>query len=161
LIGFETFLVNTSSGRAVMSHLFESYGPYAGELLTRSSGTLVSMDQGEATAYTLESLQDRGRLFIRPGDIVYEGMIVGENPRLEDIPVNPTKTKKLSNVRSQGEGVGIVLAPPIVMTLEQAIEYIEPDEYVEVTPKSIRLRKRLLKATDRKRQERSMEAANA
>jgi GTP-binding protein len=88
-------------------------------------------------------------------------MIVGENPRLEDIPVNPTKTKKLSNVRSQGEGVGIVLAPPIVMTLEQAIEYIEPDEYVEVTPKSIRLRKRLLKATDRKRQERSMEAANA
>ena len=156
LIGFETFLVNETNGRGVATHLFTGYGPFAGELLTRITGTLVSTDQGEANFYSLQSLQDRGKLFIKHTDVVYEGMLVGENPRQEDMPVNPTKSKKLSNVRSSGEGVGIVIAPPIVFSLEKAIEYIQPDEYVEVTPKSIRLRKKYLKAEERKRYERSL-----
>lgn len=153
LIGFETFLVNETNGRGIASHLYEGYGPFAGELLTRITGTLVSTDQGEANFYSLQSLQDRGKLFIKHSDIVYEGMLVGENPRQEDMPVNPTKSKKLSNVRSSGEGVGIVIAPPMVFTLEKALEYIQPDEYVEVTPKNLRLRKKVLNAEARKRWE--------
>lgn len=151
LIGMETFLVNQTNGRGVMSHLFEGYGPYVGDILTRVTGTLVSTDTGVANFFSLQSLQDRGRLFIKHADTVYEGMIVGENPRMEDMPVNPTKTKKLTNVRSQGEGVGIVIAPPIIFSLEKALEYIQPDEYVEVTPKSIRMRKQVLNADARRR----------
>jgi len=151
LIGFEFDLMNITSGTGVMSHLFKEYGPHAGEIKTRGTGTLVSMAQGMATAYSLDSLQERGKLFITHGDEIYEGMIVGENPRAEDMPVNPTKEKQLSNVRSQGEGKGIQLTPPIRFTLERAIEYIAPDELVEVTPKNIRLRKRFLKAHERKR----------
>jgi GTP-binding protein len=151
IIGLETFLTNATSGRAVMSHMFEHYGPYVGELITRITGTLVSTDLGEATHYTLCALQERGKMFVRPGDTVYEGMLVGENPRSEDMPVNPTKEKKLSNVRSAGEGVKTVLEPAIIFTLEKALEYIQPDEYVEVTPKSIRLRKQILKAGERRR----------
>jgi GTP-binding protein len=134
-----------------MSHLFEGYGPFAGDLLTRITGTLVSTDTGIANFYSLQSLQDRGRLFIKHQDTVYEGMIIGENPRMEDMPANPTKTKKLTNVRSQGEGVGIVIAPPIIFSLEKALEYIQADEYVEVTPKSIRMRKQVLNADARRR----------
>jgi GTP-binding protein len=160
-IGLETLLVNITNGRGVMSHLFENYGPYAGELLTRITGTLVSTDTGIANFYALEGMQERGKLFIKHQDVVYEGMIVGENPRQEDMPVNPTKTKKLSNVRSQGEGVGIVLAPPIEFSLEKAIEYIQPDEYVEVTPKSIRMRKKVLNADARRRFSRDNEGAKA
>ncbi|MCS7048210.1 MAG: translational GTPase TypA [Verrucomicrobiae bacterium] len=151
LIGFETELVNLTSGRGVMSHLFKEYGPFVGEILTRNTGTLVSMETGVATAWALNNLQERGRLFIAPGDEVYAGMIVGENPRNEDLPVNPTKTKHLTNIRSQGEGKGIQLEPPVRFNLERALEYIADDEYVEATPRAIRLRKKILDATQRKR----------
>ena len=151
LIGFEIDLVNLSSGRGVMSHLFKDYGPHVGELKTRITGTLIATDAGVATAYALDALSDRGKLFIGPGDEVYEGMIVGENPRADDMPINPTKEKHLSNVRSSGEGKGIQLAPPIRFSLERAIEYIAADEYVEATPSHIRLRKRILDNTKRKR----------
>ncbi len=151
LIGFETFLTNETNGRGIASHLYEGYGPFVGEILTRITGTLVSTETGEANFYSLQTLQDRGRLFIKHQDVVYEGMIVGENPRQMDMPVNPTKMKRVTNVRSQGEGVSIVIAPPIVFTLEKALEYIQPDEYVEATPKSIRLRKKILKADLRRK----------
>ncbi len=151
LIGFETDMVNLTSGRGVMSHMFKEYGPFVGEILTRLTGTLVSMETGIATAWALNNIQERGRLFIGPGEEVYEGMIVGENPRAEDIPVNPTKTKHLTNIRSQGEGKGIQLEPPLKMSLERALEYIAGDEYVEATPKHLRLRKKILNATQRKR----------
>jgi GTP-binding protein len=151
LIGFETDLVNLTSGRAVMSHMFKEYAPVAGEVMTRLTGTLVSMETGIATAWALNNIQERGRLFVGPQEEVYEGMIVGENPRAEDIPVNPTKTKHLTNMRSQGEGKGIQLEPPLKMSLERALEYIAGDEYVEATPKNLRLRKKILNATQRKR----------
>ncbi len=151
LIGFETDLVNLTSGRAAMSHLFKEYGPWKGEIMTRTTGTLVSMETGVATAWALNNIQERGRLFIGPGEEVYEGMIIGENPRAEDMPVNPTKTKHLTNIRSQGEGKGIQLEPPLKMSLERSLEYIAADEYVEATPKNLRLRKKILNAVARKR----------
>ncbi|MCH2387487.1 MAG: translational GTPase TypA, partial [Opitutales bacterium] len=151
LIGLEIDLVNASSGHGIMSHLFKEYRPKAGEISTRLTGTLVSMDAGKTTAYSLNALEDRGKLFIGAGTEVYEGMIVGENPRASDIPVNPTKAKQLTNFRSQGEGKGIQLSPPIEFSLERAIEYITPDEFVEATPSHLRLRKRILNATLRKR----------
>jgi GTP-binding protein len=151
LIGFETDMVNLTSGRGVMSHMFKEYGPFVGEILTRLTGTLVSMESGVATAWALNNIQERGRLFIGPGEEVYEGMIIGENPRAEDMPVNPTKTKHLTNIRSQGEGKGIQLEPPLRMSLERALEYIAGDEYVEATPRHLRLRKKILNATQRKR----------
>ncbi|MBM3861052.1 MAG: translational GTPase TypA [Verrucomicrobia bacterium] len=151
LIGFETDLVNLTSGRAAMSHLFQEYGPWKGEIMTRTTGTLVSMETGIATAWALNNIQERGRLFIGPQEDVYEGMIIGENPRAEDMPVNPTKTKHLTNMRSQGEGKGIQLEPPLRMSLERSLEYIDVDEYVEATPNHLRLRKKILNATLRKR----------
>ncbi|MBK8475808.1 MAG: translational GTPase TypA [Opitutaceae bacterium] len=151
LIGFEIDLVNLTNGRGVMSHLFKEYGPHVGELKTRITGTLIATDPGIATAYALDALGERGKFFVGAGDEVYEGMIVGENPRAEDMPINPTKEKHLSNVRSQGEGKGIQLAPPTRFSLERAIEYIAADEYVEVTPKVIRMRKRILDGNKRKR----------
>jgi GTP-binding protein len=151
LIGFETMLVNTTRGEGVMSHLFREYAPYKGEIAGRNRGVLVAMENGTTTAYALNNIQERGRLFVGPQETVYEGMIVGENTRPEDLPVNPTKAKQLNNFRSQGEGKGIQLEAPLQMTLERAIEYIDIDEYVEVTPKSLRLRKRILDATARKR----------
>lgn len=158
LIGFETDLVNSTSGRAVMTHLFKEYGPHSGAIRTRTNGTLVSMDNGVATAYALDTIQERGRLFITAGDEVYEGMIVGENPRAEDMPVNPTRRKHLTNIRCHGEGKGIMLEPPMRMSLEHAIEYIAADELVEATPNSLRLRKRILNAVQRKRASRQDEA---
>ena len=151
LIGLEIDLVNATSGHGIMSHLFKEYRPKAGEISTRLTGTLVSMDAGKTTAYSLNALEDRGKLFVEAGTEVYEGMIVGENPRASDIPVNPTKAKQLTNFRSQGEGKGIQLSPPIEFSLERAIEYIAPDEFVEATPSHLRLRKRILNATLRKR----------
>ena len=153
LIGFETDLVNLTSGTGIMSHAFKEYRPVAGEIMTRLTGTLVSMETGVVTAYALDQLQERGKLFVEPGEPVYVGMIVGENPRADDISVNPCKAKRLTNMRSQGDGKGIMLAPPLKMSLERAIEYIGPDEYVEATPKSLRLRKRILDPTKRKRAE--------
>jgi GTP-binding protein len=151
LIGLETDLVNLTSGRGVMSHMFKEYALFSGEITARLTGTLVSMETGIATSWALNNIQERGRLFIGPQEEVYEGMIIGENPRAEDMPVNPAKTKHLTNIRSQGEGKGIQLEPPLKMSLERSLEYIAQDEYVEATPKNLRLRKRILNATQRKR----------
>jgi GTP-binding protein len=151
LIGFETDLVNTTRGLGVLSHLFHEYGAYRGEIAARKNGSLVSMENGEATPYALNAVQERGRLMVEPGDQVYAGMIVGENARESDIPVNPCKAKKLTNMRSQGDGKGIQLDPPLKLSLERALEYIGSDEYVEATPKNLRLRKKILDENARKR----------
>src|SRR5438094_1244821 len=151
LIGLETDLVNVTKGHGIMSHLFKEYAPHKGEIPTRFNGVLVAMENGTSTAYALDTIQERGRLFIGAQEEIYEGMIIGENARPDDMPVNPCKAKKLTNMRSQGEGKGISLAPPLKMTLERSLEYIAPDEYVEATPKSLRLRKKILEATARKR----------
>ncbi|MEI6078816.1 MAG: translational GTPase TypA [Verrucomicrobiota bacterium] len=155
LIGFETDLVNSTKGMGVMSHLFHEYGEDRGEIAARKNGSLVSMDAGEATSYALNMVQERGRLMIEAGDLVYIGMIVGENARENDIPVNPVKEKRLTNMRSQGDGKGIQLAPPLKLSLERALEYIDVDEFVEATPKNLRLRKKELDETKRKRSEKS------
>jgi GTP-binding protein len=138
-------------GLGVMSHLFHEYGPDRGEIVARKNGSLVSMEDGEAMAYALNMVQERGRLMVEPGEKIYRGMIVGENARENDIPVNPCKAKRLTNMRSQGDGKGIQLDPPLKMSLERALEYIGPDEYVEATPKNLRLRKKILNETQRKR----------
>ena len=151
LIGFESDLVNLTRGEGMMSHLFKEYAPFKGEIEGRNRGVLVAMEGGTSTAYALNSIQERGKLFIGPQEEVYAGMIVGENARPDDLPVNPCKAKHLTNMRSQGEGKGIQLEAPLRMSLERAIEYIDSDEYVEATPKSLRLRKRILDATARKR----------
>ena len=151
LIGFETDFVNQTRGEGVMSHLFREYAPFKGDIGGRGRGVMVSMESGISTAYALNNIQERGRLFIGPQEDIYQGMIVGENRRPEDLPVNPCKEKHLTNMRSQGEGKGIQLEGVLRMSLERAIEYIDMDEYVEVTPKSLRLRKRILDATARKR----------
>ncbi|MBL9216170.1 MAG: translational GTPase TypA [Opitutaceae bacterium] len=155
LIGMEIDVVNATSGRGVMSHLFKEYGPYAGEVLTRLTGTLIATEAGETTAYALVMCQERGKLFVGPGEQVYEGMIIGENPRNEDIAVNAVREKKLTNFRSQGEGVAAGLTPATKLSLERSIEYIAADEFVEVTPKNLRLRKRVLRETDRRKLERA------
>ncbi|QXD22436.1 translational GTPase TypA [Opitutia bacterium ISCC 51] len=159
LIGFESELVNLTSGHGVMSHLFHEYRPFAGEITTRLTGTLVSMDQGKAATYALEALQTRGKLFVGPGDEVYGGQVVGENPRNHSLPVNPTKEKQLDNMRSSGKDNTVALTPPIQFSLERAIEYIEQDELVEATPKHLRLRKRILDAGQRRKEEKKRAVA--
>ena len=151
LIGFETDLVNQTRGLGVMSHLFHEYGADRGEIPGRKNGSLVSMEDGDAMSYALNMIQERGRLMVEPGERIYKGMIVGENARENDIPVNPCKAKKLTNMRSQGDGKGIQLNAPFKLSLERALEYIGPDEYVEATPKNLRLRKRILDENQRKR----------
>jgi GTP-binding protein len=158
LIGFETDLVNLTRGEGLMSHLFREYATFKGEIEGRNRGVMVSMEPGTSTAYALNNIQARGRLFVGPQEDIYAGMIVGENSRPEDLPVNPCKAKHLTNMRSQGDGKGIQLEAPLRMSLERAIEYIGPDELVEATPKSLRLRKRILDATARKRANTSIEA---
>ncbi len=159
LIGMEIDVVNMTSGRGVMSHLFKEYGPFAGEVLTRLTGTLIATEAGETTSYALVMCQERGKLFVSPGEQVYEGMIIGENPRNEDISVNAVREKKLTNFRSQGEGVATGLTPATKLSLERAIEYIAADELVEVTPKSLRLRKRILKEVERRKVTRAAKSA--
>jgi GTP-binding protein len=151
LIGFETEIVNLTSGHGIMSHLFREYGPHAGEIVTRTTGTLVSMEAGVATTYSLQALEDRGVLFVGANDAIYPGMLVGENPRVGDMPVNPVKEKHLDNMRSSGKDKTSKLTPPIRFSLERAIEYIDADELVEATPLNIRLRKRILDENARKR----------
>jgi GTP-binding protein len=151
LIGFESDLINLTRGEGIMSHLFREYAPFKGEIEGRNRGVMVSMEPGISTAYALNNIQARGKLFIGPQEEVYSGMIVGENARPDDLPVNPCKAKHLTNMRSQGDGKGIQLEAPLRMSLERAIEYIGADEYVEATPKSLRLRKRILNANTRKR----------
>ncbi len=157
LIGLETALANLTGGRAVISHMFKEYGPVCGEIRTRTTGVLVSMDTGTATAYALNTLQERGWMFVGSGDPVYEGMVVGENSRSEDLPCNPTRPKKLSNMRASGSDEAAILEPPMIMSLEKAIEYVAPDEFIEVTPSSIRLRKKILQESMRKRAERQQQ----
>ena len=155
LIGFETDLVTQTNGLGVMSHLFHEYGADRGEIAARKNGSLVSMEDGEAMAYALNMVQERGILMVEAGDKIYAGMIVGQNARENDIPVNPCKAKRLTNMRSQGDGKGIALGAPLKMSLERALEYIGPDEYVEATPKNLRLRKKELDENKRKRNEKS------
>jgi GTP-binding protein len=152
LIGFEFELLNLTSGEGIMSHLFKEYRPDSGDIRTRRTGTLVSMEKGESNTYALRNIETRGKLFVQAGEEVYEGMIVGENPRTEDLPVNPTKAKHVTNHRAAGSDKTEALTPAIKFSLERAIEYIAPDELVEVTPKNIRLRKRILDSTVRKRE---------
>jgi GTP-binding protein len=161
LIGMEIDVVNATSGRGVLSHLFKEYGQYAGDVLTRITGTLIATEAGETTSYALVMVQERGKLFVSPGEQVYEGMIVGENPRNEDISVNAVREKKLTNFRSQGEGVAAGLTPATKLSLERAIEYISADEFVEVTPKSLRLRKRILNNTARQKAMKSQKQMSA
>ncbi|RBP47322.1 GTP-binding protein [Roseimicrobium gellanilyticum] len=158
LIGFEFELMNLSSGHGIHSHLFREYAPHAGPMQTRSTGTLVSTESGEATSYALDTIQVRGKLFIGAGEPVYDGMLVGENPRTDDLPVNPTRSKQLTNFRAAGSDKGIQLTPPVRFSLERAIEYIAPDELVEATPKSIRLRKRTLDSNQRNKERKRLEA---
>lgn len=156
LIGLRTRLLNVTQGTAVMHHRFAGYAAWQGDIPGRPNGVLVSTVTGRAVAYSLDNLQQRAELFISAGDEVYEGMIVGENSREHDMPVNPTREKKLTNIRAAGSDENIILRPPRLMTLEAALEYIEDDELVEVTPTKIRLRKILLKESDRRRQMRTM-----
>jgi len=151
LIGLRTRLLNATQGTAVVHHRFECYRPMEGDVPGRATGVLVSMASGRAVAFGLDGLQDRAEMFVGPGDVVYEGMIVGENSRKADMPVNPTKEKKLTNIRAAGSDRNILLKPPRVLSLEVALEYIEEDELVEVTPSQLRLRKIALREADRRR----------
>jgi GTP-binding protein len=155
LIGMRTRMLNATRGEAIMHHRFEDYRPIEGEIPHRQNGVLVSQDNGKAIAYALWKLQERADLFVRPGEDVYDGMIIGENSRDNDMVVNPIREKKLTNIRSAGAEDAMLLRPPRELTLELALEYIEWDEYVEVTPLVIRLRKVLLSENERKRQHRS------
>jgi GTP-binding protein len=151
LFGYRSEFLTDTRGTGIMHHRFLEYGPWAGGLATRSRGTLVSMENGTIIAFALAALQERSTLFVSPGQPVYEGMIVGENARPGDMDVNPTKEKKLTNMRTTSTDENVRLEPPRELTLEGALEYIEDDELIEVTPQSIRLRKRLLAQSDRKR----------
>lgn len=153
LIGFRTEFLTETRGTGVMNHTFHEYAPYKGPIVGRKNGVLISMDNGESIAYSLFNLQDRGILFIGPGVEVYEGMIIGQHAKENDLVVNCCKGKKLTNVRASGSDDAIRLTPATVLSLEQALEYIDDDELVEVTPLSIRLRKRYLDANERKKME--------
>ena len=154
LIGMRTKMLNATRGEAIMHHRFEDYRAIEGDIPHRQNGVLISQDSGRTVTYALFKLQDRSELFCHGGEDVYEGMIVGENARDNDMVVNPIREKKLTNNRSTGAEEAVVLRPKRELTLESALEYIEWDEYVEVTPQIIRLRKVLLKENERKRQHR-------
>lgn len=154
LIGYHGQFLTDTRGTGIMNRVFHGYGPYRGTIEGRRNGVLISTEQGDAVAYALWNLEERGKMFIKPQDPVYQGMVIGENSREQDLEVNPLKAKQLSNVRASGKDEAIRLTPPMLMTLEQAISYIQDDERVEVTPKSIRIRKAILCPNDRKRAER-------
>lgn len=149
LIGYRTEFLTDTKGVGVMSHVFDSYEPYKGDVLSRVRGTIIAFEPGKAVTYGLYNAQDKGELFIGPGTEVYEGMIVGLNSRNEDLAINVCKEKHLTNTRASGSDDALRLVPPIQFSLEKAIEFIEEDELVEVTPKSIRLRKKILSSKDR------------
>jgi len=155
LIGFQSEFLTMTRGTGVMSHVFDDYGPMKPEITERRNGVLVSAEDGAAVAYALWKLQERGRMFVDPGEALYEGMIVGLHSRDNDLVVNPVKTKQLTNIRAAGKDEAILLTPPIRHTLESAVEFIADDELVEITPKSIRIRKRLLLENERKRASRA------
>jgi GTP-binding protein len=151
LIGFQGDFLTMTRGTGIMSHVFDDYGPMKADIAERRNGVLVSAENGEAVAYALWKLQERGRMFVEPGEPLYEGMIIGLHSRENDLIVNPVKTKQLTNIRAAGKDEAILLTPAIRHTLESAVEFIADDELVEITPKSIRIRKRLLAEHDRKR----------
>ena len=156
LIGFQSLFMTMCRGTGIMSHVYDEYGPIKqGDVGERRSGAIISQDDGAAVAYALWKIQERGRLFVNPGDALYEGMIIGEHSRENDIVVNPIKGKQLTNIRASGTDEAIRLVPPVRLTLESAVEYINDDELVEITPKSIRLRKRWLKEFERRRASRA------
>ena len=160
IMGLRSSLLTATAGEAIMSHRFKEFQPHKGEIPGRQNGSLIVMETGTAIPYSLNNLQDRGFFFIHPGEEVYEGQVIGENNRPGDLVVNVTKTKKLTNMRASGSDDKVKLAPPVVFTLEEALEYIQDDEYVEVTPKSIRLRKVYLKEHERKRAKNSSSMAS-
>ncbi len=157
LIGFQGEFMNLTRGTGLMSHVFDDYGPLKGEIPGRRNGVLVSQEDGTVVAFALFNLQERGRLFVSPGDRVYEGMVVGIHSRDNDLVVNPIKEKKLTNIRAAGKDENILLTPPVKLTLEFAVEFIDDDELAEVTPQTIRIRKRYLKEHERKRAARGAE----
>ena len=152
IIGLRSNLLTATAGEAVMSHRLKDFEPYKGEIEMRINGSLIAMETGTAYAYAINKLQDRGIFFVSPQEEIYEGQVVGESTRSDDIVVNLTKSKKLTNMRASGSDEKVSIAPPVIFSLEEALEYIKEDEYVEVTPKHIRLRKILLHETDRRRQ---------
>jgi len=151
IMGLKNRILNVSHGEAIFYHTFLEYGPYAGEIGSRQNGAMVSMSTEKAVAYALGTLQERGALFISPGDDCYEGMLVGECAKVDDMVVNIARTKQLGNQRASSADIAVQLTPPRTFSLEEALEYIGDDELVEVTPKSIRMRKRILNATDRRK----------
>ena len=155
LIGFQSDFMTMTRGTGMMSHVFDDYGPMRPEIAARRNGVLISAEHGEAVAYALWKLQDRGRMFVNPGDPVYEGMVIGIHSRENDLVVNPIKGKQLTNIRASGHDEAVALIPPIQLTLESAVEFIPDDELAEITPKSIRIRKRHLQEHERKRAARS------
>jgi len=157
LIGFKSEFMTLTRGNGIMHHSFHGYAPKTGDLAARANGVLIAKEAGESTGYAIFNLQDRSTMFIGPGVKVYEGMIVAQNSRDNDLVVNPCKAKHLSNMRSKASDEALTLTPPRVLTLEQAIEFIAEDELVEVTPKSIRLRKKFLKKSQRKKSSKETE----
>jgi GTP-binding protein len=152
IIGLKNIMMTATAGEAVIAHRFKAFEPYKGDFEKRNVGALIAMETGQAIAYALDKLQDRGRFFVSPMEEIYEGQVVGENNKSGDLVLNITKTKKLTNIRASGTDDKVRLAPPTKFSLEEALEYIQEDEYVEVTPKFIRLRKIYLKEHERKRQ---------
>ena len=151
IIGLRNQMMTATAGEAIMAHRLKEYQPFKGDIPGRNNGSLICMEKGTSIPFSLNNLQDRGKFFINPGQEIYEGQVIGENSRENDLVINVTKTKKLSNMRSSGNDEKVKLAPPIIFSLEEALEYIQKDEYVEVTPASIRLRKIFLKEVERKR----------
>ena len=151
IIGLRTNVLTASAGEAIMAHRFKEYQPYKGDIERRTNGSIIAMEGGTAFAYAIDKLQDRGRFFIFPQDEVYAGQVVGEHAKENDLVVNVTKSKKLTNMRASGSDDKAKIIPPVVFSLEEALEYIKEDEYVEVTPKSMRMRKIILDETERKR----------
>ena len=151
IIGLRTNVLTASQGEAIMAHRFKEYQPYKGDIERRSNGSMIAMESGTAFAYAIDKLQDRGKFFIYPQDEVYAGQVVGEHVHEKDLVINVTKSKKLTNMRASGSDDKARIIPPIVFSLEEALEYIKADEYVEVTPKSMRMRKVILDELERKR----------
>jgi GTP-binding protein len=157
LIGLRNAVLTATQGEAIMNHRFKAYEPFKGNIPGRNSGSLVSMETGESTAYAIDKLQDRGKFFISPGDEIYMGQVIGEHTRGNDIVVNVTKGKKLTNMRASGTDANVVIVPKVQFSLEEAMEYIQKDEYLEVTPKSIRMRKIYLEEGERNRMSKKAE----
>ena len=151
IIGLRSNMLTATAGEAIMTHRLKGFEPWAGDIEMRTNGSIIASETGQAYAYSIDKLQDRGRFFIAPGDQVYEGEVIGEHTRQNDITVNVTKAKQLTNMRASGSDDKAVIVPPKIFSLEEALEYIKEDEYVEVTPHAMRLRKILLNETDRKR----------